>query len=102
MQLLQNPQENDTWSDYQMRLHLAKQSKRELLTLYTAKSLVAIKANSQVSACCNTFVGLREQILSLVDDQKQRVLDQVSNILNPDAWHTGDDNPIQQVISHCL
>eukprot|EP01105_Mastigella_eilhardi_P020070 TRINITY_DN4758_c0_g1_i2.p2 TRINITY_DN4758_c0_g1~~TRINITY_DN4758_c0_g1_i2.p2 ORF type:complete len:463 (-),score=144.36 TRINITY_DN4758_c0_g1_i2:1709-3076(-) len=41
--------------------------------------------------------GLREQVLALVDDQKQRVLDQVTHLLNPDAWHQDDSQPAQQV-----
>ncbi|KAH3756721.1 hypothetical protein Pelo_11490 [Pelomyxa schiedti] len=41
--------------------------------------------------------GFREQVLSLVDEQKQRVLDQVTNLLNPNAWRQDDGTPTEQV-----
>eukprot|EP00727_Mastigamoeba_balamuthi_P007163 m51a1_g3067 hypothetical protein (810) ;mRNA; f:3985-7594 len=41
--------------------------------------------------------GLREQVLALVDEQKQRVFDQVANLLNPAAWRQGDGVPQMQL-----
>jgi hypothetical protein len=41
--------------------------------------------------------GLREQVLAIVDDQKQRVLDQVTHVLHPRAWRTDDASPTDQV-----
>jgi len=41
--------------------------------------------------------NFREQVLSLVDIQKEQVLNQIVNIFNPNAWRTGDDNPKGQV-----
>ncbi|KAH3767557.1 hypothetical protein Pelo_586 [Pelomyxa schiedti] len=41
--------------------------------------------------------GLRDQVISLVDGQKQRVLDEITNLLHPKAWRTSDENPAEQV-----
>jgi len=41
--------------------------------------------------------SFKEQILTLVDMQKEQVLNQLVNLKNPDAWRTSDDYPEQQV-----
>merc|ERR1711988_724154 len=41
--------------------------------------------------------SFREQILAVVAEQKDRVLDQVVNLLNPIAWKQTDSNPQQQI-----
>uniref|UniRef100_A0A6B2L1A9 Uncharacterized protein n=1 Tax=Arcella intermedia TaxID=1963864 RepID=A0A6B2L1A9_9EUKA len=40
---------------------------------------------------------LKEQILNLVDIQKEQVLNQIVNRYNPEAWKTTDDNPKGQI-----
>jgi len=39
----------------------------------------------------------KEQVLNLVDIQKEHVLNQIVNHFNPNAWKTGDDNPHGQI-----
>jgi len=41
--------------------------------------------------------GFHEQVLSMVDIQKEQVLNQLVNWYNPSAWKTGDDQPSKQV-----
>jgi len=41
--------------------------------------------------------SFREQILNLVDIQKEQVMNQLINHFNPKAWRTGDDNPQGQL-----
>jgi len=40
---------------------------------------------------------LIEQILNIVDTQKEQILKQIVNRYNPDAWKTDDDNPKGQI-----
>jgi len=42
-------------------------------------------------------MSLRDQILVLVDNQKQMIMDQVVNQMNPNAWKTSDANPMGQL-----
>jgi len=50
--------------------------------------------------------SLRDQILIIVDMQKEDVLNQLVNRFNPDAWKTSDDNPKGQIphiqSSYCI
>ena len=41
--------------------------------------------------------SLKQQILAIVDDCKERVLDQVANELNPNAWKQDDSEPTKQL-----
>jgi hypothetical protein len=41
--------------------------------------------------------SFRDQILNMVDIQKEQVMNQLINKSNPDAWKTGDDNPSGQL-----
>mmetsp|Transcript_27029 Transcript_27029/g.62298 ORF Transcript_27029/g.62298 Transcript_27029/m.62298 type:complete len:588 (+) Transcript_27029:26-1789(+) len=41
--------------------------------------------------------SFKDQVLVLVDNQKQLTLDTVTNTLNPDAWKTSDAHPSRQV-----
>jgi len=41
--------------------------------------------------------SFREQILNMVDIQKEQVMNQLINHFNPLAWKTGDDNPQGQL-----
>jgi len=50
--------------------------------------------------------NLKAQILTLVDLQKETVLNQLINHYNPEAWKTTDDNPMGQIphiqSSYCI
>jgi len=50
--------------------------------------------------------SLRDQLLSIVDIQKEQILNQIVNHRNPNAWQTSDDFPEQQVphiqSSYCI
>jgi len=50
--------------------------------------------------------NIKAQILTLVDLQKETVLNQLINHYNPDAWKTSDDNPSGQIphiqSSYCI
>merc|ERR1711959_37700 len=41
--------------------------------------------------------GFRDQMLVLVDELKERVLEEVANTCNPDAWRQGDECPEKQL-----
>jgi hypothetical protein len=41
--------------------------------------------------------SLKDQLLVLVDEQKQNTLDQLTNVLHPDAWQTDDGVPSMQL-----
>jgi len=41
--------------------------------------------------------SFRDQILNMVDIQKEQVMNQLINHYNPSAWRTGDDNPQGQL-----
>jgi hypothetical protein len=50
--------------------------------------------------------SFKDQLLSIVDIQKEQILNQIVNHRNPDAWQTTDDFPEQQIphlqSSYCL
>jgi len=50
--------------------------------------------------------SFKDQLLTIVDIQKEQVLNQIVNHRNPNAWQTGDDFPEQQIphiqSSYCI
>jgi len=80
---------------------------RKLAEAYTACQM---EQGRVIDSIYGTITGrdktLKEQILNLVDIQKEQVLFQVVNRYNPDAWKTSDDHPREQIphiqSSYCI
>eukprot|EP01095_Lingulamoeba_sp_RSL-Kostka_P002028 TRINITY_DN12899_c0_g1_i1.p1 TRINITY_DN12899_c0_g1~~TRINITY_DN12899_c0_g1_i1.p1 ORF type:complete len:480 (+),score=156.40 TRINITY_DN12899_c0_g1_i1:129-1568(+) len=75
--------------------------KRFLRRLSDAFTACQAEQGRVIDSIYGSIIGrdksIRDQVLSLVDEQKERVLDQVTNKLNPDAWKVGDGEPKKQI-----
>jgi hypothetical protein len=77
---------------------IRKSSLRRLAEAYTACQMEQGRViDSLYGSLSGRDKSFKEQILSLVDIQKEQVLNQIVNRFNPNAWKTGDDNPRGQV-----
>jgi len=88
-------------------LSTRKSMLRRLADAYTACQMEQGRViDSLYGSVTGRDKNLKAQILTLVDLQKETVLNQLINHYNPDAWKTTDDNPSGQIphiqSSYCI
>jgi len=78
-----------------------KGKKQIFKRLAEAYSACQMEQGRVIDSLYGTLTGrdksFKDQILNLVDIQKEQVLNQLVNLKNPNAWRTSDDFPEQQV-----
>jgi len=75
-----------------------KQILKRLVDAYTACQMEQGRVIDAIyGALSNRDLTFKEQVLRLLDVQKDRVLHEVVNFLNPEAWSVPDDYPMAQI-----
>jgi len=91
--------------------HLPPATRKAMLTrIADAYSACQMEQGRVIDSLYGSLTGrdknIKAQLLSLVDIQKETVLNQLINHYNPEAWKTTDDNPSGQIphiqSSYCI